>query len=135
MPRIKPAAWRPGTRWQPGAARLVPAYFVYIPGGTVTTWHSRAVMRVFHEQLPSDVPYALRAQAVMDALRSYVESGGKETAPPREEIVRLALVKNPAYAGPAVADPGVEPEPPPAPPVPAAPAQPGDSLPPSQKST
>jgi hypothetical protein len=48
---------------------------------------------MYREPLPQGVEFALRAQTVLEALKPFVESGGKEPAPKREEVIEKALVK------------------------------------------
>ena len=75
--------------------RLSKAAYYYRPGSTytVTTYHSSAIIKMYRNPLPSDVKFALNAQSVLDSLKPYVESSGKEAAPKREEIIGKATVK------------------------------------------
>lgn len=69
---------------------------VYVPsysggGGTVTTWHSSATIRMFHEASEAGAAYALRAGAVITLLKPYVVSQGRSDAPSREELIRRTV--------------------------------------------
>lgn len=86
-----------GVRLQPAVltdrdgARAIPVGggFIYIPGGTVTTWHSGGVVAMYNDHLPEDRPF-LKASAVIGQLTGYVQSNGKATVPPRKTLLRAA---------------------------------------------
>ncbi|NVM89946.1 hypothetical protein FHT32_003603 [Variovorax sp. SG517] len=66
---------------------------VYVPsysggGGTITTWHSSATIRMFRDVSEAGAAYALRADAVITLLKPYVLSQGRSDAPSREELIR-----------------------------------------------
>ena len=74
----------------------MPTYH-YSPGytTTVTTYSASAVVKMYGNPPPANVRYALNAQSVLDSLKPYVESGGKEPAPKREEVIGKAMVRAP----------------------------------------
>jgi hypothetical protein len=77
-------------------ARLMPtkgaSYVpIYIPGGTITTWHTNAVVSMMGDPLPENT-VAFRAQAIIDQLDAYIKSDGKVAPPSRDEIFRNAVV-------------------------------------------
>lgn len=74
-----------------GGGRSAPQYY-YVPGGTVTTFNASAIVMMFKEPAPDEVKFALRAQTILDMLKPYVVSAGKEEAPSREAILEKALV-------------------------------------------
>ena len=88
---LRPANLRDG---EEGRLVNVAGYY-YTPGSTytITTYHSSAVVKMYRNPLPADVKFALKAQSVLDSLKPYVESSGKEPAPKREEIIVKAMVK------------------------------------------
>jgi hypothetical protein len=74
---------------------------VYVPGGyyTVMTYHSSGIIQMYHE---SDTFYsktALRAQPILEALKPYVDSGGKIAPPSRADIFKNAMVVPPKSPG------------------------------------
>ncbi len=71
-------------------------HYYYTPGTTttITTYHASAIVKMYRDPLPPEVKFAMRAQTVLDTLKPYVESSGKEPAPKREEIINKALVKS-----------------------------------------
>ncbi|GGH65532.1 hypothetical protein GCM10010975_33440 [Comamonas phosphati] len=72
--------------------------YIYIPGGTstITTWSSHAYVRFVKDNEPGVFSY-FRAQPILDQLKPYVESSGKEPVPTREKIISSALVNLKAY--------------------------------------
>lgn len=59
--------------------------FIYVPGGTVTTYRSDAVVSLHREPVPEGV-YTLKAHVVMDVLGPYVKSGGTAPLVGRSEL-------------------------------------------------
>ena len=59
--------------------------YIYIPGGTITTWHSRAVVAMYGGDIPEQ-KMVLHAQSVMDALAEYIRTDGKSLPPGRAAI-------------------------------------------------
>lgn len=76
--------------------------FIYMPGGTITTWSSRGIVTMFSDPVPANVHYALRAQSILDDLDAYVKSDGKEPARPEKEIVARALVPLGVFSFPTI---------------------------------
>ncbi len=66
---------------------------IYVPGHTVTTWHTDAVVAMFKEPLPEGV-WLMRAQSVLDDLAPYIKSNGASTPPVRDDIFRHAATIN-----------------------------------------
>lgn len=96
-PTTEPAeATRRHAAYQEGdAPRMVktkgggaPSY-IYIPGHTVTTWHSDAVVAMYKEPLPEGV-VVLKAQTVLDDLGPYVRSNGETPLMARDDLFRRA---------------------------------------------
>jgi hypothetical protein len=83
--------------------RSAPTY-IWVPsygGGSVRTWSKTGVIVMFHTRAAAFVPeqaYALHAQTVLDMLKKYVESGGKEPGPTRKEIIEAAMILAPVPA-------------------------------------
>jgi hypothetical protein len=69
-------------------------YYYYSPGYsyTVTTYSANGIIHMYGNTVPMDVPYYLRAQTVLDSLKGYVLSGGRESAPSRDELLKRAGV-------------------------------------------
>jgi len=65
--------------------------YIYIPGQTITTWHSRAIIAMFNDPLLGGVGSVFRAQSILDDLNFYVKSDGKEAPMDREKLLRRAL--------------------------------------------
>ena len=63
--------------------------FIYIPGGTVTTWHSAAVVAMYKDDLPADKPF-LDAAVVLRLLNDYVAHNGKDVPPARDALLNEA---------------------------------------------
>ena len=63
--------------------------FIYIPGGTITTWHSAAVVAMYKDELPADKPF-LEAAVVLRLLGDYVAHDGKGAPPPRAAVLDQA---------------------------------------------
>ena len=127
LPAASPALFLANTRERRNMYRhveLIRAFFV--PGPRY--WVSRGVMRVFHESLPADVPFAFRAQVIIDMLQPLVDAAheaerkndsgpykGEDdeidrraasgkfsftvTLPSCQSVLLQALVRNPAYIG------------------------------------
>jgi hypothetical protein len=77
-------------RTKGGGATYVP---IYIPGSTIRTWHSDAIVAMFKEPLPENV-VVLKAQAVLDDLDPYIKSNGATPPPLRDEVFRRAATVN-----------------------------------------
>ena len=77
------------------SGRSTPSY-IYVPGGTytVTKYRASGTIRLLREPVaPEIAEYALRASAVIDALRAHVESSGRAAAPGRKELLEAASMK------------------------------------------
>lgn len=77
-------------RTKGGGVTYVP---IYIPGHTVTTWRSDAIVAMFKEPLPENV-VVLKAQVVMDELDAYIKSNGATKPLLRDELYRRAAMVN-----------------------------------------
>jgi len=73
-----------------GSRGYVPQYY-YSPGGVITRYTGSAIVRMFNDPLPFDVPIAFRTKAVLDVLGPYVRSDGKIEVPGREAIIRSTV--------------------------------------------
>ncbi|MEI7037824.1 CC0125/CC1285 family lipoprotein [Fulvimonas yonginensis] len=72
--------------------------FIYIPGGTVSTWHAAGVVAMYNDHLPEDRPF-LKASVVIDQLTRYVQTSGKVPVPSRKALLReAAYVVGPGHA-------------------------------------
>lgn len=67
--------------------------YIYLPGYTITTWHSKSIIRVFDEEPPEGVYFAINAQLVLDMLGEFTRSGGKKASLGREAILDRAQVR------------------------------------------
>jgi hypothetical protein len=85
-----------GTAVKTAGGYRPPTYY-YSPGytTTITTYSASAVVKMYRNPLPADVKFALNAQSVLDSLKPYVQSAGKEPAPKREEVISKATTKVP----------------------------------------
>jgi hypothetical protein len=54
--------------------------FVYVPGATITTWHSKAIVAMYNDDVPQK-KVIMRAQLVLDMLAEYVKTSGSSTPP------------------------------------------------------
>jgi hypothetical protein len=63
--------------------------FIYVPGGAVVTWHSKAVVAMYGDDVPPRT-FVLNAQSVQDALAEYIQSNGSSTPPDRTSIAAAA---------------------------------------------
>ena len=74
-------------------AALVPVAgagaLIFIPGGTITTWHSAAVVAMYKDDLPEHKPF-LDASIVLRLLGNYVAHNGKDAPPEREAVLDQA---------------------------------------------
>jgi hypothetical protein len=102
-------SWVPPYDLNPGEhARLsgdsgphVPAQ--YITFYTITTYSKTADVVMYRTRagaLTREQAYALHAQTVLDMLKPYMASGGKEAGPPRKEIIEAAMLLAPVPAVP-----------------------------------
>jgi len=99
-PPAKTSQWTPGGE-EEGVARRRNAAFIYIPGGTIRTWHSSAVVAMYKEPFPDSLRAALLAQSILDDLDPYVKSDGKQTPPSREDLFKKAATRINLPAAPA----------------------------------
>lgn len=58
---------------------------MFVPGGTITTWHSRAVVAMYGDDIP-EKKVVVRAQSVLDMLGEYIRTNGKSVPPGRTAI-------------------------------------------------
>ena len=82
--------------------RSAPTY-IYVPTyttRTVTTWSKTGEILMFRERL---APGMLHAQTVLDMLKKYVETQGKEQGPSRRDVIDAAMNLSPIPAGSAPA--------------------------------
>ena len=80
---------------QPGFIKTsghVRTTYIYIPGRTITTWHSKAIVKMFNDEPPQGVVTAISAQKILDQLHDYVQSGAKLPALNREAVTEQATV-------------------------------------------
>jgi hypothetical protein len=68
-------------------------HYMYIPGGTITTYRKTGIIAMFHESDKYDRRLALRVQPILDVLKPYVDSGGKSPTPTRLEILRKSMIQ------------------------------------------
>lgn len=66
-------------------------HYVYVPGGTIRTWHKNTVIAMHKDVIPAGTP-VLRAQTVLDDLGPYVKSDGQD-----KPMDKDALLKHAAY--------------------------------------
>lgn len=95
-PVIAPARWssRPhGGLLKTGSSGYRAPVYIYTPGSTITTWHSRAVVSMFHLPMPIRMTDLLDAQSILDDLHDYVASNGESAPPARELVIGHALVR------------------------------------------
>lgn len=62
---------------------------IFVPGGTIVTWHSRAIVAMYGDTLPQR-KVALRAQTVLDMLADYIRTNGSSMPPLRDDIFAQA---------------------------------------------
>lgn len=68
--------------------RIIDAHgggFIYVPGGTITTWHSKAMVSMFGDDAPARM-MLIKAQSILDLLGAYVRSEGKISPPDLQTI-------------------------------------------------
>jgi hypothetical protein len=65
---------------------------IYTPGTQITTWSSKAIVKMFNATPPAGSQYGYKAQSILDTLHSYVESDGKTQVPDKNTILRSATV-------------------------------------------
>jgi len=90
--QARPAVWRIGD--DPGRVQARSSgggyTYMYIPGSTVTTWHTKGVVAMFNAPVAPDVRLVMNAQSVLDDLAPYVE--GKDKHPiDRDLLVQHGL--------------------------------------------
>jgi len=85
-----------GTTVKTAGSYRAPTYH-YSPGytTTVTTYSASAVVKMYGNPPPANVRYVLNAQSILDSLKPYVESAGKEPSPKREEVITKAMIRVP----------------------------------------
>lgn len=66
--------------------------YIYVPGQTITTYSSRAVVTMYSAPYPEGIRFLINPEKVLEALKPYVESGGKAIPPPRREVLDKALI-------------------------------------------
>jgi len=74
------------------------SHSVYIPsasGGTVTTWHASATIRMFRNTNEAGATYALRARAIVEILKPYVANQGRGSALSKEELIERTIATPP----------------------------------------
>lgn len=59
--------------------------FIYVPGGSITTWHSKAVVAMYRDDVPQRKVF-MRAQLVLDMLADYIKTSGSSTPPSHSAI-------------------------------------------------
>lgn len=82
------------------------SHSVYIPGtsgGTVTTWHASATIRMFRNTNEVGATYALRARAVVEILKPYVVNQGRGSALSKEELIERTIATPPPEAAASAA--------------------------------
>ena len=92
VPRLRPAAYHAsdGGQFVTTAATYVP---IYVPGpGAIQTFSAAATVLMYDRPLPNEVVEAWDAQAVRDALNTYIKSNGKDGVPNSDELMHHALV-------------------------------------------
>ena len=65
-------------------------HYYYVPGTTITTWNSNAIVHMFHDPPPVDQLWAFSAKHVLDQLNPYVKSNGAVSAPARAQLLQGA---------------------------------------------
>ena len=63
------------------------------PHGVVTTYHARGTIQMLHAPESKDLSLALRADAIIEALKPYIDSDGKAAAPTREQLLERAALE------------------------------------------
>jgi hypothetical protein len=88
--QARPAVWRLGA--DPGHVQVRGGGYttIYIPGGTVRTWHTKGVVSMFNAPVAPDALLVMDAQSVLDDLAPYVQ--GKDKHPiDRDVLVEHSL--------------------------------------------
>ena len=65
----------------------------YLPGTSVTTWHSHAIVKMFSDEPPDGIFFAIDAQIVMDMLGNFVESRGQAPSPAKSDILAKSNIR------------------------------------------
>ena len=65
---------------------------IYIPGSTIVSWHSKAIVAMYNVEIPQRT-VVWRAQSVLDILAAYIKANGSSTPPQRS-----AIMEESAYA-------------------------------------
>jgi hypothetical protein len=65
---------------------------INIPGATIVTWHSRAIVAMYNDVIPQRT-VVWRAQSVLDMLAEYIKANGSSKPP-----LRTAIMEQSAYA-------------------------------------
>jgi len=96
----EPAAVR--KRWEASSPAMVePAQsagaagypYYEAPGGLVTTYHASGTIQMLHAPVAEDQALVLSASAIIEALKPYVDSGGKAAPPTRAQVLERAAVE------------------------------------------
>ena len=66
--------------------------YIYTPGYTTTTWHSKAIVSMFNDPVPVAVKFVFRAQSILNDLGPYIKSDGKTQPMNQEELLKRAAV-------------------------------------------
>lgn len=89
-PGMRHATYRPDEGGQGGMIKTAGApIFIYVPGQTITTYSSDAVVGLHRTPLPEGVA-VLHAQTVLELLNPYVKSDGKAALIARRELIDKA---------------------------------------------
>jgi hypothetical protein len=59
--------------------------YIYVPGQTITTWHSNALVTMYNSDIPEQRA-VYHAQTIIDALAEYIRTNGKSMPPDQHEI-------------------------------------------------
>ncbi|MBB3181816.1 CC0125/CC1285 family lipoprotein [Variovorax sp. Sphag1AA] len=67
--------------------------FVYIPGGggQITTWRSSATIVMFKSLDEPEAAYSLKASVVLESLKSFITTQGRERTIASEDLIRRAM--------------------------------------------
>lgn len=63
--------------------------YIYVPGQTITTWHSNAVVTMYNDDIPEQRA-VYRAQTIIDSLAAYIQTNGKSVPPDQRTIFELS---------------------------------------------
>lgn len=92
--------------WAMVPVKSAPPTYIYVPsyssGRTITTWRKTGTIVMYHSRVGAVTPeqaYALHAQTVIDMLKPFVQSGGKDFGPSRQDVIDTAAKLSPVPAG------------------------------------